>query len=43
MKKLFEVMHQGIAQLVLYHTGHLAGAPRAQDLVKVAFQLSGAK
>ena len=43
MKKLFELIHQGVAQLVLYHTGHLAGAPRAEDIVKTAVQNLGAK
>lgn len=41
MKKVFELIHQGVTQLVLYHTGHLAGAPSAEDIVKVAVQNLG--
>jgi hypothetical protein len=38
MKKLFELMHQGVAQLAFYHSGHLAGAPPSEDILKVAIQ-----
>jgi hypothetical protein len=38
MKRLFELIHQGIAQLVLEHTGHLVGAPRPEEVLKVAIQ-----
>lgn len=38
MKKLFELVHQGVAQLLLEHTGHAAGAPAASEILKVAIQ-----
>jgi hypothetical protein len=38
MKRLFELTHQGVAQLLLEHTGHAVGAPTASEILKVAIQ-----
>lgn len=38
MHKLFIHMKQGIARLALEHTGHLPGAPRAEEIVGIAIQ-----
>ncbi len=38
MRRVFELTHQGIAQLLLEHTGHAVGAPAASEILKVAIQ-----
>lgn len=38
MHKLFIHLKQGIAELILKYTGHLPGAPRAEDLTNIAIQ-----
>jgi hypothetical protein len=41
MHKLFIFLKQAIAELVLYHTGDLPGAPKAADLTNIAIQNVG--
>ncbi|MBR0756146.1 hypothetical protein JQ604_28560 [Bradyrhizobium jicamae] len=38
MHKIFVFIKQAVAELILDHTGHLPGAPKASDLVDVAIQ-----
>jgi hypothetical protein len=41
MHKLFIFIKQAIAELILHHTGHLPGAPKASELTDIAIQNVG--
>jgi hypothetical protein len=43
MYKIFVLVKQAVAELILHHTGDLPGAPKASELTDIAIQDIGSK